>query len=146
MHLFSLRIPKKRGLDFELKKNWDAWHLEVWHSHLKRAESDETCCAPWYRLSGTPVPFFVRLLAGKPKMKKTTHGLWEKRAPIAEAVYIYIYTYIYNIHICMIMIPMGINLPLFCLVQICGWNLIWKNSRRSPQKKNVRNSFQMVWP
>jgi len=28
------------------------------------------------------------------KNEKTTHGLWEKRALIAEAVYIYMYTYI----------------------------------------------------
>lgn len=36
--------------------------------------------------------------AARPATKdgKKNHGLWKKRAPIAEAVYIYMYTYIYT--------------------------------------------------
>ena len=53
-----------------------------------------------HRGTGYQELLYIFFSAARPATKdeKTTHGLWEKRAPIAEAVYIgiYMYTYIYT--------------------------------------------------
>lgn len=139
---FSLRIPKKRGLDFELKSLGCLTPRSLTLPPKKSGKWWDLLCTVVPAIRNSCTIFFRR--GRQPKMKKQPM-VYGKNEPLLQRQYTYTCTHTYKHKYMYDWFPWESTYHFFFWFRFVDEISSGKKSTESP-KKNVRNSFQMVWP